>query len=58
MMKKDVLKINLKKQISNRKIWVASSTHQNEELFVQKHTKLKRKINNLLTIIIPRRSQG
>ena len=53
--KKDVLKINLKKQISNRKIWVASSTHQNEEFVCAKaHIKLKRKINNLLTIIIPR----
>ena len=53
--KKDVLKIKLKKQFSNKKIWIASSTHQNEEVICAKaHIELKRKIDNLLTIIIPR----
>ena len=42
--------MNLKK-----KVWVASSTHQNEELFCAKtHLELKKKYKNLLTIIIPR----
>ena len=45
----------LKDQFKNKKIWVASSTHFNEEIFCAKtHIKLKRKIKNLLTIIIPR----
>tara|TARA_Y100000389_G_scaffold142250_1_gene140240 strand:- start:13 stop:1263 length:1251 start_codon:yes stop_codon:yes gene_type:complete len=50
-------KINkrLKDQLKNKKIWVASSTHFNEEIFCAKtHLELKRKIKNLLTIIIPR----
>ena len=38
-----------------KKIWVASSTHLNEEIFCAKtHIELKRKFKNLLTIIIPR----
>ncbi len=45
----------LKKFLSNKKIWCASSTHKNEELFCGKiHIELKKKYNNLLTIIIPR----
>ncbi len=53
----NINKINsaLKLQLSKRKIWVASSTHKNEEIFCAKaHLELKKKINNLLTIIIPR----
>ena len=43
------------KQIKNRKIWCASSTHAGEELICAKvHLKLKKKYKNLLTIIIPR----
>ena len=39
----------------NKKIWVASSTHNDEEKFCAKaHMELKRKIENLLTVIIPR----
>ena len=38
-----------------RKIWCASSTHNGEEIISARvHLKLKKKINNLLTIIIPR----
>tara|TARA_Y100001936_G_scaffold185882_1_gene183667 strand:+ start:1959 stop:3200 length:1242 start_codon:yes stop_codon:yes gene_type:complete len=45
----------LKNQLKNKKIWVASSTHKNEELFCAKaHLELKKKYKNLLTIIIPR----
>ncbi len=49
-------KINkLNKMFRNKKIWVASSTHNDEEKFCAKaHMELKRKIENLLTIIIPR----
>ncbi len=52
---KENLKENLKKQFSNKKIWIASSTHDGEEIFCAKaHKKLKKKIKNLITIIIPR----
>jgi len=38
-----------------RLIWCAASTHEGEEVVCAKvHTKLKKKFNNLLTIIIPR----
>ena len=50
-------KINksLKSELKKRKIWVASSTHESEELFcVQTHLELRKKVKNLLTIIIPR----
>ncbi len=46
---------NLKLKLKNRKIWVASSTHDGEELFCAKaHIEIKRKIKKLITIIIPR----
>ena len=45
----------LKYEFGHKKIWVASSTHQNEEIFCAKaHIELKKKIKNLITIIIPR----
>ena len=45
----------LKKFFYNKKIWCASSTHNNEEIFCGKiHIELKKKYKNLLTIIIPR----
>ncbi len=55
-------KIKKNKQINklahifqDKKIWVASSTHETEEIFCAKaHVDLKRKIPNLITIIIPR----
>ena len=53
----DLSKINskLKNEFSKKKVWVASSTHKNEEIFCAKtHIELKKKINNILTIIIPR----
>ena len=47
----ELIKIYIKKKT----IWCASSTHNTEELIVAKtHKKLKKKIKNLLTIIIPR----
>ena len=45
----------LLKNLKNRKIWCASSTHPNEEIICSKvHLSLKKKHKNLLTIIIPR----
>ena len=45
----------LKFQLNKKKIWVASSTHKNEEIFcVKAHLEIKKKYKNLLTIIIPR----
>ena len=45
----------LKNFLLNKKVWSASSTHQNEEVICGLvHIQLKRKIKNLLTIIIPR----
>ena len=41
--------------LKNRKFWVASSTHNSEEIFfAETHRILKRKYNDLITIIIPR----
>ncbi len=49
---------NLKKFLANKKAWCASSTHDPEELFVaQTHKILKKKIKNLVTIIIPRHAE-
>ena len=51
----DKIHHKLKKELIKRKIWVASSTHQSEELFSAKaHIELRKKIKNLITIIIPR----
>ena len=54
---KNFEKINsrLEKEFNNKKVWVASSTHQGEEIFCAKvHIELKKKIKNLITVIIPR----
>tara|TARA_B100001057_G_scaffold327173_1_gene327447 strand:+ start:3536 stop:4771 length:1236 start_codon:yes stop_codon:yes gene_type:complete len=45
----------LKNFIKNKKVWCASSTHDLEEVICGKiHIRLKKRIKNLLTIIIPR----
>ena len=45
----------LSKIFKNKKIWCASSTHDNEEELIGKvHISLKKNIKNLITIIIPR----
>ena len=42
-------------KLKGRKIWVASSTHYNEESFcTETHFELKKRFKNLMTIIIPR----
>ena len=58
----DKISAHLKKELLKKKIWVASSTHKNEEIFCAKaHIQLRKKVKNLITIIIPRhihRSRG
>ena len=45
----------LNHKFKKKKIWIASSTHSDEEIFCAKaHIELKKKIKSLLTIIIPR----
>ena len=45
----------LKKFMKTKKVWCASSTHKSEEKFCALvHKEVKKKYNNLLTIIIPR----
>mgnify|MGYP001190765496 CR=1 FL=1 len=45
----------LNKYFNSKKIWCASSTHHNEEIFCGKiHIELKKKYKDLITIIIPR----
>ena len=53
--KKDNINSNLNSHFKKYKIWTAASTHENEEIFCARtHIELKKKIKNLLTIIIPR----
>ena len=53
--KLNTLDKTLLKNLKNRKIWCASSTHSGEEIICSKvHLNLKKKYKNLLTIIIPR----
>ena len=51
----DQINFSLDSKLRKKKIWVASSTHRNEEKFCAKtHLELKKKYKNLITIIIPR----
>ena len=51
----DELTDSNKKQLNNFKTWCAASTHSGEELIVLKtHLEIKKKYENILTIIIPR----
>ncbi len=53
--KKYNINSKLKNQLNKKDVWVASSTHANEEIFCAKtHIQLKKKNKNLITIIIPR----
>ncbi len=52
---KNKLQSNLISEFKKKKIFIASSTHRDEEVFcVKAHIKLKEKNKNILTIIIPR----
>lgn len=51
----DKIKKDLIKQIANRPLWLASSTHDDEEIRLAKvHKRMKEKFADLLTIIAPR----
>ena len=53
--KRNEITPRLKNKFKKKKIWIASSTHSGEEIFcVKAHLELKKKIKNLITIIIPR----
>jgi 3-deoxy-D-manno-octulosonic-acid transferase len=53
--KQNKINHNLEFQLKTKKVWVASSTHADEEVFCAKaHMELKKRITNLITIIIPR----
>ena len=53
--KHDDIGVKLGSQFNKYKIWVAASTHPNEEIFCAKsHIELKKRNKNLMTIIIPR----
>lgn len=53
--KLNLISNTLKIQFRKKKIWVASSTHADEEvLCARAHIELKKKIKGLITIIIPR----
>ena len=46
---------SLRYELKKKNLWVASSTHSKEELFcIKAHLKLKKRVKNLITIIIPR----
>ena len=52
---RSIVSLKVKKFLKNKKYWCASSTHDNEEIICGKaHIKLRKKINNLITFIIPR----
>ncbi len=52
---KNKISNKLKLKFKGKKTWIASSTHGNEEIFCARaHLKLKKRIKNLITIIIPR----
>lgn len=49
---------DIRQQIGNRPLWVASSTHNDEEVNIAKvHQKLKQTFPDLLTLIAPRHPQ-
>ncbi len=46
---------NILKMFQHKKIWCATSTHDSEEIFCGKtHAELKKKLRNIILIIIPR----
>ena len=52
---KKTLNKRVKKFFKLKKVWCASSTHDNEEIITAiAHKSLKKKFKNLITIIIPR----
>ncbi len=55
---KNTIGSKIKKFLKNKNYWCAASTHYNEEIICgNAHLKLKKKIKNLITFIIPRHTQ-
>jgi len=55
---KEAINKDLKKFLNQKKYWCAASTHEGEErIIANSHLALKKKINNLVTIVIPRNIQ-
>ncbi len=55
---KNSISLKIKKFLKNKNYWCAASTHNNEEIIcANTHLKLKKKIRNLITFIIPRHTQ-
>ena len=55
---KSTINLKIKKFLKNKNSWCAASTHNNEEIICAKvHLKLRKKIKNLVTFIIPRHTQ-
>ena len=55
---KNSISLKIKKFLKNKNYWCAASTHDNEEIIcANTHLKLKKKIRNLVTFIIPRHTQ-
>ena len=55
---KSLISLKVKKFLKNKNYWCAASTHDNEEIIcANTHLKLKKKIRNLVTFIIPRHTQ-
>jgi 3-deoxy-D-manno-octulosonic-acid transferase len=53
--KKEKTNMTLVKRLDNFKVWCAASTHEGEEIIALKtHVEIKKKVSNVLTIIIPR----
>tara|TARA_B110000967_G_C18881115_1_gene561107 strand:- start:109 stop:1386 length:1278 start_codon:yes stop_codon:yes gene_type:complete len=53
--KKESLSVSNKKILNNFRVWCAASTHYDEEHIILKtHVEIKKKYNNIITIIIPR----
>ena len=51
---KKIFNVN-EKLLSNKRFWFAASTHKGEDLFcIKTHLELKRKFNDVITIIAPR----
>ena len=55
---KSTINLKIRKFLKNKNYWCASSTHDNEEtVCATAHLKLRKKIKNLVTFIIPRHTQ-
>jgi 3-deoxy-D-manno-octulosonic-acid transferase len=55
---KSNINLKIKKFLKNKNYWCAASTHNNEEIISGNvHLRLKKKIKNLITFIIPRHIQ-